>query len=325
MFLTIGPHTKAPNHLLGTIELTRTEFLAMLAEAALVVRPATKEEKLLRTPWFSPIILSVDGAGRAENNVCGVSEMICFDLDTPGWTLERLQRAFEGLATVFYTTTHSTPSGQRWRGCVFTSRVMTTTEYPRVWRALDAICEGDLDQATKDVCRIMYVPAAWEGACNIFSVQAGVEMDIDAVLSLFPPVASGGASGNLNGGMIMKSNNMTRVRPATVPIITAGMIERYLVTPAGGRFWKMMISAATRFKREGWNLSAQELCDAALEVSRQYSPGVIRTDALREASRALTWADERIPTMTPLERIANKLEWQLRHSKNHSWFARDRT
>jgi hypothetical protein len=279
-------------------------LVRFLAEERHAVRPATKWAKEHRTPWVAPFILGNLGH-RQRSNVVGCGEWIGFDVDKAGWTLSRLDRLLNGARRIVYTTTQSTPEHQRWRIIMALDRPHSIEKHEAVWRWAHAEMNGDIDPSTKDVTRLLYCPASWVGADNVFASYPGEPLPVEEMVKLAPPPPLPPAS-----RADYRCDEMV-VAPDGTDIITEVMIDKAIGKQEGGRLYGLMVRAAVRFKREGWNLTAVELDNAAMQASQRISPGKARKGLLNEAQHALDYAATHVQRVTPLEKLRNRMAFQL--------------
>jgi hypothetical protein len=285
-------------------------YIGLLREAHNIQREATDDEKRHHTPWTAPFILWDDGEGRGMDNVRGMGEFALFDLDAPGWTLDRINGKLYGFRRAIHTTTKSRPSHQRWRVIVRLDRIHSVEEYGAVWHFFNDLLDGSLDPQTKNANRILYLPAQWRGADNVLVEYDGAEISVDEILQSYAPV-------EVCIVPSVQELTGTALAPMGIEIITPGMIAVFRASNPGGRFWKLLVGAASRFKREGWSLSVEDLTHAALSVSAMCAPGVKRHRPEREAARALGWVEMNITTMTPMEKLRNRSRWMLSRRPGH--------
>jgi hypothetical protein len=273
-----------------------------LAQERDVVRRATKWVKENQTPWIAPFVLG-DLGHRRRDNILGFAEWIGFDLDKPGWSLCRLDRSLRSVQRVVYTTTQSTPSHQRWRIILALDRSHTIAEHEAIWRWFQEEMDGELDDKTKDATRLLYCPASWIGADNLFVGYAGEPLPVDEIVRVAPPPPPAPCAH-------VPCDPEVRAPDGTDPI-TEAMIAKALCRPEGGRLYGLMVVAAVRFRREGWTLTADELANAAMHASQQISPGKPRKGVLKEAHHALDYAAAQVQPMTKLERLRDHMAFQL--------------
>ena len=237
-----------------------------------------------------------------KSNIVGCGEWAGFDLDKAGWTLSRLDRLLNGVRRVVYTTTQSTPMHQRWRIIMALDRPHTITEHEAIWRWFQEEMDGDLDDKTKDVTRLLYCPASWIGADNLFVSYAGEPLPVDEIVKVAPPPPPAPCANHYCGPV---------PAPDGTAIITEAMIAKASCKLEGGRLYGLMVGAAVRFRREGWMLTAAELANAAMQASQRISPGKPRKGLLKEAQHALDYAAVHVQPMTKLERMRDRIAFQL--------------
>lgn len=298
------------------------------------LRPAHPWHKLSCCPWFSFIELIPGSTQRTKPCVKICTDGIGFDIDRPGWTIERLDARLDPFKRLIYTSTNSRYHHQRFRVVLETDRAKTVAEQEALWRALNVVLDGEVDPSTKDCTRLLYVPANWYGADNSWYERDGICVPVDAMVAAAPPPDSPGVRVTTSNGTTIEHHEVSVLPgnqpPPFDPIITDAMIERQLGQHPGGRMWKLLCGAACRYKLSGWVLTDQQLADAAERANRLISPGVKRHDLLREAARALAYAEahavDRNPTTTNVEtkvpphtlpgalaRYRRKLLWHLSH------------
>jgi hypothetical protein len=88
---------------------------------------------------------------------------------------------------VVYSTWSSTPECPRWRAIIAVSRPMTPDEYRLVWSRAARVVERDapVDKATKDPCRLWYLPTLRPGAEHIALVGDGSALEVDRAIAAF--------------------------------------------------------------------------------------------------------------------------------------------
>lgn len=291
---------------LGTASNRRCDgFLAlasfMFEHSQIGLHPSKKED----SEWISPAILYPGATGRKIKDIEFLSPFIPLDIDTAGWTIERLRQAFHGLKCIIHTTTCSTHDHPRWRVLPMLDRGYTPEEYASVWRYFNHLTDGALDPATKDASRIAFLPKTWRGMLpathtgergtdanpinyNFYEVREGIcHASVDDALRDFPiivpppPVVST-ASVSVNG---------------TIEIVQDWMWQRELGKPRGGRMYRILQRAARRFKQNGWVLTADALASDALRVNPFISPSDQRDGINHEAGNAISWAGRNVETL----------------------------
>ena len=260
-------------------------------------------------PWTAPFVLRPGATRRRDDDVSHIGAYIAIDLDIGNWSLPNLKAKLAGVTCILHTTTQAVPDAMRWRIAVRTSRPYTKDEFPRIWSGVNHLFDDCCDYPTRNPSRISFVPATWAGAANVFYQQQGAVLDIDDVLAAIPAPQP---REKIDLGNITLTH-----APDGLPIISNAMIARVAAEPVGRRFFRMLCAAATRHRRMGWALSPMELGAAGLLAAESFSPGKQRSDALREAERAIKWAEQHHVPMTPLEKIRERIarEQQYRYGR----------
>ncbi len=303
MHFTIG----ANSYCTGVgVEQDWDTLVRFLAKERQMVRAATSWIKEHKTPWVAPFILG--GLGhRQKSNIVRCGEWAGLDLDRPGWTLSRLDRLLSGVRRVVYTTTQSRPDHQRWRIIIALDRPHTVAEHEAIWRWFHNEMNGELDESTKDTTRLFYCPASWTGADNLFASYAGEPFPVDEIIKMAPPPPPAPCTYDRCGPVVAAPNG--------TDIITEVMIARASCKSEGGRLYSLMVGAAVRFRREGWTLATSDLATAAMQASQQISPGKPRKGLIKEAQNALDYAAVHVQPMTKLERMRDRMAFQLSNSR----------
>ncbi|MEO8062146.1 MAG: phage/plasmid primase, P4 family [Pseudomonadota bacterium] len=100
------------------------------------------------------------GKGTRSKSCVLASYCIPIDLDTGGWTAERIAAHLSGYTFAAHTTYAHTSGAPRWRVIVRVERGMTAEEHAATWATLNGIFLGDADSAASDASRLNYLPGA---------------------------------------------------------------------------------------------------------------------------------------------------------------------
>jgi hypothetical protein len=240
-----------------------------------------------------------------------MSDWIGLDLDHTGWSFGEIRVRFASVQCIIYSTTNSTIELPRWRVLLRLSREMTVSEFAGVWQAINMLLDGEVDFRTRNANRLHYLPATWKGGNpNIFHVSTSTtRVNVDELLECSPPVEptfypERQEDRPITGLIYAPEDN---------GIISQAMIDRYMRSGLpSGRFFRLLCAAATRYRTEGWILSASDLANAALHVSPTDSGGMDRAmSAYREAERALIWIGARVSPLSALDKMRRDLKWRL--------------
>jgi hypothetical protein len=272
----------------------------------------TRDEKW-QSGWLSPAILHSGATSRQIADVERMAAWIGLDLDDGNFTLkELLGTYFGGAECVIYSTTRSTASEPRWRVLMPLSREMSVAEFAGVWKALNSLLDGEIDIKTRNVNRLHYLPATWQGGNNEYHSQHGAILNVDELLTVCPPEEPNYTDLNTK---VLATDRVSA--PDGIEIITGQMIDKHVINgKIGGRFFKLLCAAATRCKANGWMLTASELANAALLVSPKDSSGMNRAmGAYREAERALSYINSRVETVPAKAKLLANMKWRYSQAK----------
>lgn len=282
-----------------TLETDWNEFVNFSQDATHLTRsPANKHDHF----WVAPMMPRAGVASRKIDDVAAMGGWFALDLDLLSCPLDTIRFRLYGTAFVGYTTANSRCDAQRWRVFVLLSRVYTVAEHARLWRWFSHKFSGFIDTKCGNPNRIFYLPAQWEDADNVWHCQYGRPIDVDSILAMVPEVTV--ETPVYHGDL--------KPAPDGTALITRHMIEQAQRSPEGGRLYRVMAQAASRYRVQGWALAAEDLAHAALAVNQVISPGKKRPQIAREAQRALQWAERHCRPQTPLEKIRSRILWEQR-------------
>lgn len=248
--------------------------------------PADKDIGLV--PFLSPFVLKAGAVGKTVENVERCGAWFGIDIDAAGWTLLRLQDHFDHMPHCIHSTTQSQPYHQRYRVLFALSREVRPDEHASVWQAINTYMHGTLDPSTKNVNRLLFVPARWHGAHHAFAAKLdGTPFDVDAVAQAIPLTVTTPVVALIG-------------QPWSGSLITPCMERRFRAAAPGGRFWKLLLAMAYRAKENGWQVTVQDLEREAVAFDRSATGGG-RKNTRHEAARALGVADAKGRTLTALE------------------------
>ena len=263
---------------------------------------AADEVSKRRHHWFNPVVLkpeSIELHKRKKPDVDHLSPFICVDIDEQGYSIQMIGDLFPDVQIVAHTTTKSRPEWQRWRIVIRLDRDYSGEEYEAIWRYLQVMLNGQMDEATKDYTRLSFMPAKWEGADNQFYHLDGKPWCVDEIVAKAPPAPA------------IPMFDMTTelvAAPDGTAIITPRMVENHL--GGSGRMFKILCAAATNFKARGWTLTAQELYPDAQRVSFQIGHKEIsKGELLRECEKAINHIYSRVQTETVEDIVRSSMEW----------------
>jgi hypothetical protein len=282
---------------------TWSELQETMRSASCEPRPQTEKNS---HQWISP------ANTRTKDDVERLAPFICLDIDRAGWPLERLLDCLNAFDSILYTTTRSTEDHPRWRVILRTDREYSPSEYYIIRAVLNAILQDALDPVKKSPNDIFFMPARWDGAFNHFESIRGLGgtsetrcLQIDDAKETFHRFGLDSIEPEEKPIIQYSGPFGARLRPPLEPAISYSWRTKFHSLEEGGRFFRMMFATAKRHRLENWNLTAEELATAGLQISPVDSGGNVRTkkSALREANKAIEAALQNIKPLTPMEKM----------------------
>jgi hypothetical protein len=236
-------------------------------------------------------ILRPGSTRRLTANIERMSEFICIDVDRSHWEYDDFKHYLRWFDFVAYSTASSTMDVKRWRVIVRLNREHTMEEHYSVWRYLYRMLLKDPDRACSDPAHIFFMPSDWTDGIREFHHHAGIPLAVEACTAIFPPrpLLSVFDEVEPSRGFLEGSSP-----PTDDPIITPHMVAKFRSEAPGGRFYRMLVRAAIRYKARDWRLDVDELARAAELVSNIDTLGNRRRPK-HEAKNAIGYVERNWP------------------------------
>lgn len=156
---------------------------------SLLYKLSEKSETKATAPLISPAIYE-DGTTRSNKNVRMWGKWAAVDvddIDIPADKLvEILTERFGHWDFVCYSTASSTVDRPKFRLVFNLMEVVHKDQISKFWYALNTELDSIGDKQTKDLSRMYYVPANYDGAHNFIFHNAGDPVDIDYLVVKHP-------------------------------------------------------------------------------------------------------------------------------------------
>lgn len=156
---------------------------------SLLYKLSEKSETKATAPLISPAIYE-DGTTRSNKNVKMWGKWAAVDvddIDIPADKLvEILAERFGHWDFVCYSTASSTMDRPKFRLVFNLMEVVHKDQISKFWYALNTELDSIGDKQTKDLSRMYYVPANYDGAHNFIFHNAGDPVDIDYLVVKHP-------------------------------------------------------------------------------------------------------------------------------------------
>ena len=159
-------------------------FIRLLSDLSKVPRAGKQNAELI-----SPAIYT-EGATRSNKNVEYWGKWAAVDVDdyeVKGEDLESvITSLFHKYNFVCYSTASSTSVTPKFRLVFDLNRTVGKDEIRHFWYALNTELNDIGDKQTKDLSRMYYVPANYDGAYNFYFSNVGSSIDVDYLIAKHP-------------------------------------------------------------------------------------------------------------------------------------------
>lgn len=161
-----------------------TSFTDLLSNLSKMSRAGKQDAQLI-----SPAVYT-EGTTRSNKNVEYWGKWAAVDVDDYEVKGEHLESVitsrFYKFNYVCYSTASSTSATPKFRLVFDLSRNVEKDEIRHFWYALNSELEGIGDKQTKDLSRMYYVPANYDGAYNFYFGNHGSSLDVDYLIAKHP-------------------------------------------------------------------------------------------------------------------------------------------
>lgn len=273
------------------------EFEEMLYELAKKPLP-NKNVAMLMTP-----AIYLPDTTRANDNVVSWDGWAAVDVD------EDAEEILKGLTKeyyyVCYSTASSTEDKPKFRLVFPLGQSIPKDKIKHFWFALNKEL-GDIgDPQTKDLSRMYYIPATYEGAYNFIFTNKGTVMDPFAIMAKHEYVEKVGSSfldslpeSIRNQILAHRKSEMTNTTISwhnykDCPFVNKKMINEYkLITETGwySKMYSIMVNIASNALRKKYPITAQEITILCKEIDNENGNWYAKRPFDKEADRAIEWA-----------------------------------
>jgi len=292
-----------------------SEFEDLLYQLSEVHRYGKKDSYLI-----SPACYTEGTNRRANENVSHWSRWAAMDIDNHDFNPQDLQNElltrFSDYQFVCYSTASSSRDLPKFRMVFPLTHTVRSSGIRHFWYALNREI-GDLgDPQTKDLSRMYYIPARYDGSYNfIFSNRSGDPVDPYSLIQKHPidPSKLSGGSGRtfldrLPKGMQEQILAHRRVNTSTTganirwngyhdcPFVNRSLVDEYksiAQIDGSGRYamvYRIMVSIAVSAVRSNYPITVNEIVSLIRELDSETSNRYHRRRLDVEADRAIEFA-----------------------------------
>jgi hypothetical protein len=200
------------------------------------------------------------------------------DCDVDGDVESFCRNLFGDVDYVIYSTASSTKQQPKFRVVLRLSRDVYNKEIKHFWFALNTHIGGVNDRQTKDLARMYYTPATYDGANNFFFTNSGESVNVDKLLTTYPHVVDKKTTNFLERlpeqwqqqiisqrQSLMDNSNITWKDYRDCPFVNRKLVDQYKsisTIDGSGRYrmiYKIMCSIAAEAVSNKYPITSSEL------------------------------------------------------------------
>jgi hypothetical protein len=281
---------------------TWDEFVSLLF--MLSKKPDTKAT----APLISPATYE-EGTTRSNKNVKLWGKWAAVDVDDIDITADELRETllerFGHWSFVCYSTASSTVDRPKFRLVFDLMEVVHKDIIPKFWYALNTELDSIGDRQTKDLSRMYYVPAEYDGAHNFIFRNAGRPIDVDYLVVKHPYKEKEGKNfldrlpDDLQKAVIehrkgqMENTNYTWTSYRDCPFFPKRLAIEYKSISETGWYHKMyqiMVATAGSAIKKGYPITAREIAEMCRQLDIDTGNWYTSRPLEVEADRAVEYA-----------------------------------
>lgn len=231
---------------------------------------------------ISPAIYANDGDTRKNSNVIGW-DIVVLDIDDTKLSLEEIEEKFKLFNFVAYSSASCTYDKLKLRVIIPLSHRAPKERLSQLWFAVQKWSGGLVDEQTKDLSRMSYIPARYTNKGSdyrhFFLVNEGIDLPWDKLIAKYPSpppeekFKRDNPLKNLKRKLFMSNNQIPdmNIRSDKNPLVNERMIKEYLLTPAGGHhkaIYIFMVNICRNAERINYPIIIDEIVDMARQLDQ---------------------------------------------------------
>tara|TARA_R110002074_G_scaffold46123_2_gene119003 strand:+ start:609 stop:1538 length:930 start_codon:yes stop_codon:yes gene_type:complete len=278
------------------------QFVDLLFDLSKIKREGKRDAQLM-----SPAIYKPDTT-RANANVDSWAGWAAVDIDdytVKGDLKDDLFNRFGDWEYICYSTASSSSESPKFRVIFKLGRVVEEFEIRHFWYALNTELEKVGDKQCKDLSRMYYIPADYNGANNFIFINHASSIDVDSLLSKHPyldkkpgssflerlPDALRDQVASYRKDQLTETNfHWTGYRDC--PFFPKQLAMEYQTISNTGWYYKMyqiMVATAGNATSKKYPITAQEIASLCRELDSETGNWYENRPIEREADRALEY------------------------------------
>ena len=253
-------------------------------------------------PLISPATY-VENSKRANANVVAWGGFGIVDVDDYVGNVEDIQKQYEEYRYVCYSTASSTKENPKFRLVFPLTKWVDNEQIKHFWYALNKEIGDIADVQTKDLSRMYYIPATYEGAHNFIFSHDGKIMDPDELMEKHRYISTSDSFFDrlpevIRNGLIehrkqqLNNTDFTWSSYRDCPFVNQRQVEEYKKITDTGWYYKMyqiMVTVAGNATKRGYPITAQEIAYICRDLDNDTGGWYGKRDLVKEADRAIEY------------------------------------
>lgn len=253
-------------------------------------------------PLISPATY-VESSKRANANVVAWGGFGIVDVDDYVGTVEDIQKQYEEYRYICYSTASSTKENPKFRLVFPLTKWVDNEQIKHFWYALNKEIGDIADVQTKDLSRMYYIPATYEGAHNFIFSHDGKIMDPDELMEKHRYISTSDSffdrlPESIRNGLIehrkqqLNNKDFTWTSYRDCPFVNQRQVEEYKKISGTGWYYKMyqiMVTVAGNATKRGYPITAQEIAYICRDLDNNTGMWYGSRDLNKEADRAIEY------------------------------------
>ena len=253
-------------------------------------------------PLISPATY-VESSKRANANVVAWGGFGIVDVDDYVGSVEDIQKQYEEYRYVCYSTASSTKENPKFRLVFPLTKWVDNEQIKHFWYALNKEIGDIADVQTKDLSRMYYIPATYEGSHNFIFSHDGKIMDPDELMEKHRYISTSDSffdrlPESIRNGLIehrkqqLNNKDFTWTSYRDCPFVNQRQVEEYKKITDTGWYYKMyqiMVTVAGNATKRGYPITAQEIAYICRDLDNDTGGWYGKRDLVKEADRAIEY------------------------------------
>ena len=229
---------------------------------------------------ISSAIYAEDGMKRNNENV-SAWDFVLLDIDKGIDDAQKIVEKFKAFSYLIYSTANCTRNHLKIRVCIPLHKRAPKEVLKQLWFACNAWCDDLVDDQTKDLSRMHYIPARYTNKgsdyCHIFKENVGIDLNWEQLIAKYPMPPESDKYRIKNPlrdlkQKLFKNNHGTPsmdITSSDCPFVDKWMMDDYRLTPAGAHhkaIYVFMLKICGKAEKIGYPLSVEELADMGKQM-----------------------------------------------------------